>query len=84
MNLEVITPTGLVLKREVKEIIVPAVDGLLGVLEGHADILVGLGDGRMSINDGKESLQADVRGGGFLQVDGNQVHVLAEFVKLVN
>jgi|SaaInlStandDraft_1057018.scaffolds.fasta_scaffold78734_2 F-type H+-transporting ATPase subunit epsilon len=84
MNLEVVTPTGSVLSRSVKEVIVPATDGLMGILEGHADIMVGLGDGRLSINDGNESIQADLKGGGFLQVDGDRVYVLAEFVYLVN
>jgi F-type H+-transporting ATPase subunit epsilon len=84
MELEVVTPTGSVLSRTVKEVIVPATDGLMGILEGHADIMVGLGDGRLSINDGRDSVEADVKGGGFLQVDGDKVYVLAEFVDLVN
>lgn len=83
MNLEVVTPTGSVLSRTAEEVIVPATDGLMGILEGHADIMVGLGDGHMTISDKGEKVEANLKGGGFLQVEGDKVYVLAELVELV-
>lgn len=79
MKLELVTPTGSILDTEVVEVIVPASDGLMGVLEGHADLLAALGDGRMTYKaDASSSAEIDLAGGGFLQVDNNKVYVLAE------
>ena len=79
MQLDLITPKGAILSEKVSEVIVPACDGLMGILEGHADILAALGDGTMTIkkSSGGESKMRLV-GGGFLQVEKNSIYVLAE------
>ena len=79
MQLDLITPKGAILSEKVSEVIVPACDGLMGILEGHADILAALGDGVLTIKSqsGAESRMKLV-GGGFLQVEKNAIYVLAE------
>ena len=54
----VVTPEMQVLDAEVRQVILPAHDGLLGVLPGRAPILVKLGLGPLTVDtlDGKRSI----------------------------
>lgn len=76
LHLTVITPARTVFSEETSGLIVPAFDGELGVLPGHAAIMALLGTGELRISrpDGSKKRLA-VRGG-FLQVSGNTVTVL--------
>jgi F-type H+-transporting ATPase subunit epsilon len=85
MKLELVTPTGSILSEEVDEAIVPAVDGLMGILNGHADLLAALGDGILEYkksSGGSSSIQ--LLGGGFLQVENDSIFVLAESTSSIN
>lgn len=85
MKLELVTPTGSVLSEDVDEAIVPAVDGLMGILKGHADILAALGDGQLTIQKSAGgSVEVDLAGGGFLQVENQSIYILAESVGSIN
>jgi ATP synthase F1 epsilon subunit len=85
MKLELVTPTGSILSEEVDEAIVPAVDGLMGILKGHDDMLAALGDGSLEFKktSGGQSSVA-LSGGGFLQVEKDKIYVLAESVGQIN
>ena len=79
MKLELVTPTGSILSEEVDEAIVPAVDGLMGILKGHADLLAALGDGVLEYKKSSGGTsRVQLNGGGFLQVEKNNIFVLAE------
>ena len=74
----VLTPERVAFEGRVDSAVLPAHDGLLGILPGHADFLGALGTGRaqLRVSGGPEKALA-VRGG-FLRVSGGALTVLAE------
>lgn len=80
LTLEVITPERAVLdKVEVKALIVPALDGLLGVLPGHAPLVAGLGIGVVKYKeDGADRYTKMAITGGFLEVSDNHAVLVAD------
>ena len=79
MKVELITPTGSFFDGEASKLTVQAIDGEIGILENHADMLTALGTGLMSLqkSDGS-TFQMELSGGGFLQVSKNEISILAE------
>ncbi len=59
------------------EVQVPAQDGYLGILPGHAPLLTAMGMGELSYNDGQQTHYAVVFGG-YMEVLAGRVIVLAE------
>lgn len=76
-QLEVATPERLLVDEQVTEAELPGKNGYLGVLPGHAPLLSALGAGVLtySTRGGQEVLAID---GGFVEVLGDHVRVLAE------
>ena len=79
LRVSVITPTAVGFVGEGESVIIPAYDGLMGVLYGHAPLMTLLGEGEVVVRDGSEEHRIGVAGG-FLQVVDNEVSVLAERV----
>lgn len=77
LTLEVVTPERQVLHEDVDTIQLPGLDGYLGILPGHAPLLTQLGAGILSFEKGGETRYATALGG-FAEVLGNRVIVLAE------
>jgi len=77
----VITPEAQVVETEATQVIIPAHDGLIGILHNHAPLLCEVGKGVLRIDDtsGKQR-QVEVEGG-FAQVLNNEVIVLTETAK---
>ncbi len=77
LSVALITPQSNVYQGEADMVVVPAWDGKLGVLRGHAPMMALLGKGEMRVVlDGRErSFDVD---GGFLQVAEDSVSVLSE------
>ena len=74
-QLEIATPERLLLREQVSEAQVPAANGYLGVLPGHAPLLAALGTGELTyIADGRRSS---------LSVDGGWVEVLPDRVRVL-
>ena len=79
-ELEVATPERLVVSEAATEAQIPAKDGYIGVLPGHAPLLSELGTGYASyVADGRKSYFA--LHGGFVEVLPDKVRVLAEMVE---
>lgn len=77
LNLDVITPDRTLLSREIESLIVPAVEGYLGVLPNHAPMIVGLVPGMVKYRaDGKLNYLAV--GGGFMEIATGGVTLLAD------
>jgi F-type H+-transporting ATPase subunit epsilon len=76
-QLEVVTPERRVIRATAVEVQVPARDGYLGVLPGHAPLLTAMGNDELSYNDGRQTHYAAVFGG-YTEVLGGRVIVLAE------
>ena len=77
LALEVVTPERLVVREEVATVQVPAANGYLGVLPGHAPLLAELGTGSLSYETGGRRHYVAVQGG-FLEVLQDRVRVLAD------
>lgn len=81
LNLEVVTPERIMLQEETQSIIVPAAEGLLGLLPNHAPIITGLNPGVIKYRQGAD-LHVLAIGGGFMEVSNNKVSVLADTAEL--
>ena len=62
--------------------VVPAHDGLLGILPNHAPLMALLGDGQLRVETPTGTMRFSVAGG-FIQVVDNRVSVLSEEAKEV-
>lgn len=77
LKLDVVTPDRTLLSSEISSLVVPAVDGYLGVLPHHAPMIVGLVPGVVKYkNGGKPGYLAIA--GGFMEVGPAAVTLLAD------
>ncbi len=77
LQVSIISPAGIGYEGEAEAIVAPAYDGQLGILYGHAPMMVLLGEGELRLRDGAVLRRFHVARG-FLQVVENEVTVLAE------
>ncbi len=77
MQLDVVTPEKAVLSRMVEEVIAPGSAGEFGVLIGHTPFLTTLKPGQLIAKAEDRDIYMAV-GGGFAEIIGNRVIILAE------
>ncbi len=77
MMLEIITAERQVYSDEVDMVIAPGVDGQLGILPKHAPLMTMLKPGELTVRKNGEDIYVAVSGG-FVEVLGNRVSVLAD------
>jgi F-type H+-transporting ATPase subunit epsilon len=77
LNLEIITPERRVLSEKVDEIVVPGLEGELGILPQHTPLISQLQTGILSYRQGTEKKMVHVSGG-FVEVLPDQVAVLSD------
>ena len=78
LKLAITTPEGLVHQGEASFVVVPALDGELGILPRHAPLIGQLGVGELRVRPASgKSEERFFLSGGFLQVLNDQVLVLA-------
>ena len=78
MTLEIITAERQVYSDEVDMVIAPGFDGQLGILPMHAPLMTMLKPGELTVKkSGEEDMYVAVSGG-FMEVLGNRVSVLAD------
>jgi F-type H+-transporting ATPase subunit epsilon len=77
MRVAIISPERTIYEGEADMVVAPAWDGEVGVLRGHAPMLVLLGTGDMRITRGSTVEKFPVSGG-FMQVADDVVTVLSE------
>ena len=77
LKVAIISPERTVYEGEADMVVAPAWDGKVGVLRGHAPMLVLLGAGEMRIRSGSGEQRFHVEGG-FMQVADDVVTVLSE------
>lgn len=73
-----VTPAASLLDSEVSYASIPAWDGLMGFLPGRAPILARLGTGELSVETSDKSPKSFFVDGGFVQMNGKTLTVLAE------
>ena len=77
MRLEIVTAERVVYSEDVSILVAPGSDGELGILPSHAPLLTTLDPGEIRVTkDGEETYMAV--SGGFLEVLGNRVTILAD------
>lgn len=78
IHFDLVSPERLLLSDEVEMVTLPGSDGDFGVLAGHAPVISTLRPGVIEVKGGADSgLRLFVRGG-FAEVDGEKIVVLAE------
>jgi F-type H+-transporting ATPase subunit epsilon len=77
LTLEIVTPEARVYSDTIDTVVLPTVEGEVGVLPGHIALLAQIESGELRVTKGNETTFLAVAGG-FAQVEGNTVNVLAE------
>lgn len=77
LTLEIVTPEAKVYSDTIDSVVVPTVEGEIGVLPGHIPLLTQVADGELRVTKGA-STQLLAVSGGFAQIEGDTVRVLAE------
>ena len=80
VNLEIVSPEKLLLSRPVDMVVIPASEGDMGVLEGHAPMIVMLRGGVIALYDGEQISDQMYVAGGFAEVTPERCTVLANEV----
>jgi F-type H+-transporting ATPase subunit epsilon len=77
LTLEIVTPEAKVYSDTIDSVVIPTVEGEIGVLPGHIPLLTQVEQGELRVSKGATT-QFLAISGGFAQIDGDQVRVLAE------
>jgi F-type H+-transporting ATPase subunit epsilon len=75
--LEIVTPEAQVYSDTVDSVVIPTVEGEVGVLAGHIPLLTQVDHGELRVTKGATTELLAV-GGGFAQISGDKVSILAE------
>jgi F-type H+-transporting ATPase subunit epsilon len=77
LTLEIVTPEARVYSDTVETVVIPTVEGEIGILPGHIPLLTQVEAGELRVlKNGKTELLAV--GNGFAEIDGDKVSILAE------
>lgn len=77
LTLEIVTPESRVFSDTVDTVVIPTVEGEIGVLPGHIPLVTKVNDGELRVIKGNTTQFLAVSGG-FAQVASDKVSVLAE------
>lgn len=78
LTLEIVTPEDRVFSDTVDTVVIPTVEGEIGILPGHIPLLTQVADGELRVTKGLET-KGLVVAGGFAEIEGDRVKILAEF-----
>jgi F-type H+-transporting ATPase subunit epsilon len=77
LKMEIVTPDRKVLGKEIKSLVVPASDGYVGILPGHAPLVTSLGIGVLNYKSDEENDLIAISGG-FMEVSENKISIMAD------
>jgi len=77
LTLEIVTPEAKVYADTVDSVVIPTTSGEIGILPGHIPLLTQIDQGELRVTKDGKSQNLAV-GGGFAQILGDKVSVLAE------
>jgi F-type H+-transporting ATPase subunit epsilon len=77
VDLEIVTPERLLMSRAVDMVVIPASEGEMGVLVGHAPMIVLLRGGEIRLYENNQVTERLFVSGGFAEVTPERVTVLA-------
>jgi len=75
---ELVTPERMALSEDVAQVVVPGVEGEFTVLPGHAPVISALRPGTIEVTLADAGTQRIFVKGGFAEIDGDRLTVLAE------
>jgi len=75
--LEIVTPEARVYSETVDTVVIPTVEGEVGILPGHIPLVAQMGAGELRATKGATT-EYIIVGGGFAQVTGEKVSILAD------
>lgn len=75
--LEIVTPEARVYSDTIDQVVIPTVEGEVGILPGHIPLVTQVEDGELRVTKNGQT-EYLVVGGGFAEVEGDRVRVLAE------
>jgi F-type H+-transporting ATPase subunit epsilon len=78
LALEIVTPEARVYSDTIDSVVIPTAEGEVGILPGHIPLLAQVEHGELRVTKGAETVLLVVSGG-FVEIEGDRVHVLAEF-----
>lgn len=78
IDLEIVSPEKLLLSKPVDMVVIPADQGEMGILAQHAPMIVSLKAGTVRLYEGGRVTESLEVSGGFAEVTGTRVTVLAE------
>ena len=81
LQLEIVTPERSVLTEQIDEVVLPTLEGYMGVLPGHAPLLAQLAVGEVSYRVGQQRRYLAISGG-YAEVQRESVSVLARTAEL--
>ncbi|MDP2136776.1 MAG: ATP synthase F1 subunit epsilon [Candidatus Didemnitutus sp.] len=77
LTLEIVTPEAKVYSDTIDSVVIPTVEGEIGILPGHIPLLTQVAHGELRVSKGTETTFLAVSGG-FAEIEGDTVRVLAE------
>lgn len=77
LTLEIVTPEARVYSDTIDTVVIPTTTGEIGILPGHIPLITQIQDGELLVTK-NGTTQALAVSGGFAEVEGDRVHVLAE------
>ena len=77
LTLEIVPPDARVYSDTIDSVVIPTAEGEVGILPGHIPLLAQVENGELRGTKGAETHLLAVSGG-FVEVEGDRVHVLAE------
>ncbi len=80
LQLELVTPERRAFTQEVDMVVVPGIDGQLGILPHHTPLITALGVGELKVRSGGEE-QIFAVSGGFVEVRPDRVIILADLAE---
>ena len=83
LAVDILTPERRVLQTQADSVVVPAVDGELGILKDHLPLVAQLQPGEIRMRTGEET-QVFAVSGGFVEVQNNHVIVMAETAEMAH
>lgn len=77
LTLEIVTPEAKVYSDAIDSVVIPTIEGEIGILPGHIPLLTQVASGELRVQKGAETQFLAVSGG-FAEIEGDTVRVLAE------
>jgi F-type H+-transporting ATPase subunit epsilon len=77
LTLEIVTPEARVFSETIDSVVIPTVEGEIGILPGHIPLLTQVDSGELRVTKGTSTFHLAV-GRGFAEIEGDRVSVLAE------